>query len=105
MIEDSLIRQNTVTESDGGGIYIYYADVSIRRSEITDNKALSGTAGGVYQEDSTTNLTDTDVTHNSSLNDPGGYYNGGTVNVYGDVNITDNDPSNCGGNDIEGCFG
>ncbi|MGW7332431.1 right-handed parallel beta-helix repeat-containing protein, partial [Streptomyces sp. NPDC054840] len=110
VVEDSKIRENVATDGHGGGIYIG-DDVSIRRSEITRNRAPGDgyTAGGIYNDSSyTTILTDVDVTENYSDEAPGGYNNtGSTVLTYGDVNIVDNDPTNCtpSASPVPGCFG
>ncbi|MGW7328634.1 hypothetical protein ACWGIU_08545 [Streptomyces sp. NPDC054840] len=109
VVEDSKIRENVAHYGVGGGIYIG-DDVSIRRSEITRNRAPSEGqgAGGIYITNGyTTTLTDTDVTHNSSDAAPGGLFNyGSTILTYGNVNIVDNDPANCTpGDPVPGCFG
>ncbi|WP_029723337.1 right-handed parallel beta-helix repeat-containing protein, partial [Salinispora cortesiana] len=114
-IEDSKIVYNTATTGDGGGIAIVGVEdgdpvVALRRTTISGNQA-GGAAGGIFfspfNETTVLTLTDVRVTDNIAQNEPGGVYNGGVIDVFGDITIINNRPTNCIGspNPVPTCFG
>ncbi|MGW2562074.1 hypothetical protein ACWCXB_23030 [Streptomyces sp. NPDC001514] len=108
VIEDSKIHSNTANTGDGGGIFTNLGgaeEVAIRDTKITGNQADNGTGGGIFNGGGLVILTDTKVKDNSSDLPAGGIQNNGTVTTHGKVEIIDNQPTNCGGNNVPSCFG
>ncbi|MGW2562078.1 hypothetical protein ACWCXB_23050 [Streptomyces sp. NPDC001514] len=111
VIEDSKIHNNTANGSDGGGILVSLADgdeVAIRGTKISGNRATAqgSTGGGIWTgTGDLVTLTDTKVKDNTSHSPAGGIQNNGTVTTHGKVEIIDNQPTNCGGNNVPSCFG
>ena len=81
--------------SDGGGVFNYYQTFDMIGGSITDNTAV-GEGGGVKNFFGTLIMTGGSVTNNKASYENtdgycgGGVYNGGTLNLSGDVAITGN---------------
>jgi len=111
-IENSLIYSNTITDDDGGGIYLDDGAVgTIINSTISGNKA-SGYGGGIYIEDYEVAdlwLLNSTVTGNTADSDEDSSGIGGGISAYGlgtftttnsiisgNMNPTDSSSANCG---------
>ncbi|WP_405890433.1 MULTISPECIES: hypothetical protein [unclassified Streptomyces] len=104
VIEDSKVNGNSA--ATGGGIVVVLGDMTIRRSQVNENRASTSFGGGIVNVNSLT-LTDVEVARNTANVPAGGIHNSGTVTTNGQINITDNAPTNCAGspNPVPGCSG
>lgn len=102
---------DNVSDSSGGGLYNSgAAQAVLRDSEITSNRAISGTGAGVYNigADSAVSLVRTQVTGNDAGVAPGGVFSDNDgVTVDNRSVIVGNRPTNCSGSPvtIPNCFG
>ncbi|MER7811956.1 hypothetical protein [Streptomyces sp900116325] len=104
VIEDSKVNGNSA--ATGGGIVVVLGDMTMRRSQVNENRASTSFGGGIVNVNSLT-LTDVEVARNTANAPAGGIYNSGTVTTNGQINITDNAPTNCAGspNPVPNCSG
>jgi hypothetical protein len=87
-LSDSVVRGNTVTSGEGGGIFSHVAKpLKIRNSVIAENQATDG--GGIYVGNGDVVIEDTTVAFNRSTRNGGGisFQGGETLRLEGsDVN-------------------
>ncbi|MFD7615019.1 hypothetical protein [Streptomyces sp. NPDC059828] len=103
-IADSRVTGNSANL--GGGTVVIVGDMTVRRSQINENQALTGFGGGVLNAPgSSLALTDVEVTRNIANAPAGGIHSSGTVTTNGRVRITDNAPTNCAPTSVPNCFG
>ncbi|MCJ1678124.1 right-handed parallel beta-helix repeat-containing protein [Streptomyces sp. APSN-46.1] len=105
-VTDTLIRGNSAAENAGGGVYNRSSTLTLERTTVFANRALSsGARGGglANASDATLNVRNSSVTNNFSHTAPGGIFNdGGTVTLTA-TPVTDNYPTNCAPSVIAGC--
>jgi hypothetical protein len=85
----------TITGGDsnslnGGGIYSFGGDLSIRNSTITGNAATNSSGGGIYQVGGSLTLENSSVSSNSSNFSGGGVFFSGTSLTVSNSTITNN---------------
>ncbi|MFF3855864.1 right-handed parallel beta-helix repeat-containing protein, partial [Micromonospora sp. NPDC002575] len=110
--EDSKITENFTNGLGGGGILNVdltpnlggTANLTIRNSEITKNKATLG--GGIRNTNGTLTPTNTRITNNTALttNGGGGINTNTTITTDPTTTTTSNRPTNCTGT-VTNCFG
>jgi hypothetical protein len=110
VIDGSEVNGNTATGSDGGGgIANRSADLVVRRSQVSLNRATGTGAqgGGILNSLGTVSLTAVRVVGNSAAAAPNGIFNNHKVTVNQTSAITANRPTNCVGspNAVPNCFG
>ena len=89
--------QNNEGRNQGGGIYVNAGEVTVTNTKITGNKSWANATGaGVYLKAGTLTIDGGEITGNIGTKDDnkykgiGLYYEGGTLNMKGEVNITGN---------------
>jgi len=88
LMEDSQVRGNDATGDSsygGGGLLLFTAATTIRRSVIEGNSASDIPGGGLYVEGGTLVIEDSSITGNGDDLFPGGA--GGIYNLDGDIDL------------------
>ncbi|MGW5366293.1 hypothetical protein [Actinopolymorpha pittospori] len=97
VVDKSEINENKALTGDGGGAANALGDLILRRSEVNRNTAFGAGAvgGGIFHVSGDLRLTDTRVIENASTEPPGGIAALDDVFVDDDSVIIKNRPTNC----------
>lgn len=72
---DNNVIENNLSNGAGGGLYSLNSNITMKKSKISNNATFNnGNGGGFYSTDSTVNLTDCNFTSNNSDKNGGGLY-------------------------------
>lgn len=80
------IQNNTATNKNGGGVYIYGTGSVFNMSGGTIKNNSANTGGGLYIDSATVTITDSAIDYNTATSNGGGIYITGTT-----ANVTIND--------------
>ncbi|MCN0155239.1 right-handed parallel beta-helix repeat-containing protein [Salinispora arenicola] len=95
-ILDTRITRNTASV-DGGGIFLNFSQLAVRRSILAANTAVSGGGGGLHSEDGSVTVTDSIIKANTaSAGTGGGVVNLGDTTLF-NTKVTGNTANRGGG--------
>ena len=106
-ISNSIIRDNTTSAGQGGGLFSEFGDVTVNNSTFSTNSASSqnGAGGGIYSFSNTLEINDSVIRNNTAV---GGNSDGGgiagvlsTINI-NNSSINDNEANDDGGGIFSG---
>ncbi len=87
-LSSGIIRNNT--SADGGGIYVAQsATADLTTCSLTGNTSTEHGGGGITNH-GTISLHDATITGNACLTNGGGIWNGGTLNIEGNITVNAN---------------
>jgi len=99
MKDNASVFGNINTNSDGGGVYVFYGTFIMQgRASVKENTARNG--GGVYSEGGTFTMRDSALVYNNTASETSGgvhVVSSGTFTMLGNASVLENHASSYGG--------